>query len=388
MYAEAGGLADPAQRKALAGHAMRSEQATKHLAMIRLAQSMRPALPEQFDQDPWLLNLQNGVLDLRTCGLAPHDPGQMLTRLAPVAYDPTARCPKWLAFLDRIMDGNRGLIEYLQVAVGYSLTGDVSEQKLFILYGTGANGKSTFLETVRGMMGDYGKATASETLLARRFDGIPNDVAALRGARLVSTTETGDGRRLAEAKVKLMSGGDTMTARFMRAEFFEFRPVWKLWLATNHKPTIRGTDLAIWRRIKLIPFNVAIPEPEQDRHLADKLRAEWPGILAWALEGCITWQSCGGLPEAPEVTQATQDYKDEMDTLAMFIAECCDQGQGLQVRSGALYTAYTAWCQASGEQPATKQAFGRQLTERGYNRSHDRAGRTYLGLSIKAPAGP
>ena len=385
IYGEASRSTDEDARKAIAKHAMRTEASQKLQAMIALARSELgiPVLPKDLDTHRWLLNLQNGTLNLRTATLQPHSQANMITKLAPVEYDPSARCPLWLAFLDRIMGGKEALIGFLQRAIGYALTGDVSERALFILYGTGANGKTTFLNVVSALLGeDYAQQTPTETLLVKRFgSAIPNDVARLRGARLITAQETAEGRRLAESLVKQMTGGDKLTARFLRAEFFEFRPEFKIFLATNHKPVIRGTDKAIWDRIRLIPFNVTIPEHEQDKHLAEKLEAELPGILCWALDGCSAWQRDGlGAPQ--EVKQATASYREEMDVIADFLKDCCVMTPNAVATKGESYVAYTKWCEGAGERALAKRVFGKRIRERGIREDKTGKGHVWCGIGL------
>ncbi|HYU47276.1 MAG TPA: phage/plasmid primase, P4 family, partial [Terriglobales bacterium] len=254
-------------------------------------------------------------LNLKTGTLQPHCREDLLTKCLPIAYDPNAECPTWLDFLKTIMANNAALITFLQRAIGYSLTGDTSEQCLFIAHGSGSNGKSTFLEVLQALLGDYAESTPSASLLAKdRHDGIPNDIARLRGARLVTAVEIGEGKRLNEELVKRLTGQDTMTARFLFAEFFDFHAEFKLWIACNHLPTIRGTDHAIWRRIRLIPFTVTIPDEQQDKKLPGKLQAELPGILRWAIQGCLAWQE-QELSTPSEVIAATKDYRALMDVI-------------------------------------------------------------------------
>jgi putative DNA primase/helicase len=282
------------------------------------------------------------------------------------------------------MGGNLGLINFLQKILGYSLTGSTREQCLFFLYGLGANGKSTLLEVVQSLWGDYATRTSSETFLAKKPGGIPNDVAALRGARLAAAVEVEQGRRLAEVLVKEMTGGDTISARFMRAEWFSFKPQFKIFLATNHKPIIRGTDFAIWRRIRLIPFTVQIPKEEQDRDLPEKLRGELPGILNWAMAGCLQWRF-GGLEPPKEVDDATQDYRAEMDVLGDFIAERCILDPGADATAAELYKSYTSWAEENGEKrPLTQRAFGMSLTERGFERGKGTGNKGIrLGIGVR-----
>ncbi len=388
IYHDAAGEPDDKRRAALVAHARRSEADPRLRAMVHLAESERgmPVQPDDLDVDPMLLGVANGVLDLRGGGLRPHSRDDLLTKLVPVAYDPATACPRWRAFLDRVFAGDADVVDFVQRAVGYSLTGDTREQVFFFLYGTGQNGKSTFLETLRALLGDYGQAADFSTFLATERDGVRNDLAKLRGARLVTAVEAGEGRRLAEVLVKQVTGGDTITARFLFREFFDFTPVFKLWLGANHKPVIRGTDHAIWRRVRLIPFTVTIPEAERDRDLKAKLRAELPGILAWAVEGCLRWHRDGlGEPEA--VRAATAAYRAEMDVLGDFVAECCVEDSGASVTAAALHAAYTAWAERQGEKPLAPRTFGLRLQERGFRPRKGTAGRReWVGLRLGSGA--
>jgi putative DNA primase/helicase len=271
---------------------------------------------------------------------------------------------------------------FLQRAVGYSLTADIREQCFFLLYGAGSNGKSTFIKTISALFADYARTTPVETLLVRHGNNIPNDVARLKGARFVSAVETEGGKRLAESLVKQLTGGDKVAARFLHREFFEFEPTFKLWLAVNHKPKIRGTDHAIWRRIRLIPFTVTIPDSEQDKDLPEKLREELPGILRWAVEGCLWWQRDGlGTPEV--VKAATAGYQTEMDVVGNFLAECTESENGATVTTKELYDSYMRWCEQAGEKPITKRDLGTHLSERGFESARNWQGRFWQGLSLR-----
>jgi P4 family phage/plasmid primase-like protien len=385
IYVEASGVQDSDRGRAIAKHAMASQSATKLKAMIELAQS-EPGIPIDtgaLDQDPWLLNVDNGIIDLRVGELRPHRRGAYLSKMAPVAYDPDARCDAFLAFLERIMGGDDDLIGFLQRAAGYSLTGITTERALFVLHGGGRNGKTTLVEAISGVLGpDYADRTATDSLLARRFEQIPNDLAALRGKRFVSASEVQQGRRLDEAKVKAITGGDTITARFMRGEWFSYRPQFKLWLSTNHKPVIRGTDDAIWDRLRLIPFDVRIPDDEVDRSLGAKLRDEAPGILAWMVDGCRIWQERGLSPPA-KVLHATQAYRSEMDVLGAFLSDCCHLTEGAWATAGDLYSAYSTWAAEYGTAPISKIALGRQLADRGLEDGRTTGGtRIWKGIGI------
>ena len=284
IFQEAADVKSVELAKKLGAHAIRTQADGKLAAMIHQAES-EPTIPVRvgdMDVDPWLVNALNLTVSLRVQDQShEHDREDLMTKMGGTLYDPHAICPGWDAFLLQIMAGNERLISFLQRAVGYSLTGITSERVIFFLHGMGANGKSTFLGTIAAMMGDYAQRTPTETLLAKKENAIPNDIARLRGARFVYASETEDGKRLAESAIKDLTGGDTVSARFMRGEWFDFKPTFKLWVATNHKPVVRGTDSAIWDRIRLIPFTVTIPEDERDKHLPARLLAELPGILAW-----------------------------------------------------------------------------------------------------------
>jgi putative DNA primase/helicase len=364
IYQEAGEAENEQERKALAQHATRSEAEARIRAMLELAKSEEPVSPEDLDARPWFLNVQNGTIDLRTGRLQPHRREDLITKLAPVSYDPNATAPTFMAFLERVQPDEE-VRAFLQRAVGYSATGDTSEQCMFINYGGGANGKTTWQEIIAAALGDYAMRAPTEMLLAKPAGGIPNDVARLKGARFVAASETEEGRRLAESRVKDLTGQDTITARYMRAEWFDFKPTHKLYLSTNHKPEIRGTDAAIWRRIRLVPWSVTIPPEEQDKRLPAKLRAELPGILAWIVRGCLEWQRVG-LQPPEEVRRATGSYRAEMDVLAAFIDEECIVADHASAAAKALYGAYKAWCEDNGERPESQRRFGSRLKERGF----------------------
>lgn len=295
-----------------------------------------------------------------------------LTHHTPIAYDEKATAPTWLRFLDEVFSGDSDLIAFLQKAVGYSLTGDVREQCLFIGHGVGSNGKSVFLNILHKLLGSLSLQAAPDLLMADKQRRHPTEQADLFGKRLVICQETEEGRRLKEVLVKQLTGGDTVRARRMHEDFWEFSPSWKIWLSTNHKPEIRGTDHAIWRRIRLIPFNVKFHDPGdgwpiKDLSMEEKLTAELPGILTWAVQGCLAWQR-HGLQAPPAVKQATEGYRQEMDVLAAFLAECCVIQPHCQVSAADLYAAYTQWCERSGEFAEKQRKFGMCLTVRGFQR--------------------
>ncbi len=384
IYQEAAGAEDEERRKALARHATRSESEAKIRAMLELAKSEVPIHPDELDADPWLLNVKNGTVDLRTGTLQPHRREDLLTKMAPVEYAPGAEAPTWAAFLKRVLP-SKDLREFVRRSAGYSTTGDTREQCLFINHGTGANGKSTFQEAFGAALGDYALRTPTEMLLAKRAGGVPNDIARLKGARFVAASETEENRRLAESLVKDLTGQDTISARFMRAEWFDFKPTHKLWLSTNHKPEIRGVDNAIWRRIRLIPWSVTIPPKDQNKELLEELRTELPGILAWLVRGCLEWREQGlNAPEA--VREATRAYRAEMDTLAAFMADCCERGDDKDAFASELWKAWQRWCEETGEKPETQKRFGQRLAERGFlNHRDSKTGRKkWFGLHLRS----
>ena len=305
-------------------HARKSASKGRLRAMIDLARWF-PGISVPvglLDRDPWLLNCQNGTLDLRTGELKPHDPMDLITKMLPIDYDSEATCPVWETTLVKIMGGAEEKISFLKRVFGYGMTGMISEQCMFVLYGSGANGKSTILEIYRELLAGYAMHTTTASLLGSSGSPIRNDLARLNGARFVSAVEIGMGKKLDEALVKQLTGGDQVTARFLYNEFFEYKPEFKLFIAANHKPDIQGVDHGIWRRIHLIPFDVTIPTEEIDRDLPDKLRAELTGILAWAVQGCREWQE-HGLNVPASIANATAAYRDEMDIVAEFLNDRC-----------------------------------------------------------------
>ena len=371
------------QIAALMAHIKTSLSTSKLKAMIENAQS-EPGIavqPEHLDTDPWLLNVANGTLDLKTGHLRDHAREDLLTVVLPVAYDATAACPLWEAFLHRIMVGNQNLIAFLQRAIGYALTGVIREHVLLILYGTGRNGKSTFLNLLRVLLGAYAMKAPSELLMVSHNDRHPTERADLFGKRFVSAIETEQGRKLAEVFVKEATGGDNIRARRMREDFWEFQPTHKVFLATNHKPVISGTDTAIWERIRLVPFEVTIPDGERDTTLPEKLEHELSGILTWALQGCRQWQE-QGLGEPDEVKHATAGYRMEMDVLGQFIEDCCLTGSQYRVKASDLYEAYQHWCHEQGVQGEVQRSWGMRLTERGYESGKVQGRSWWKGIAL------
>lgn len=390
MYAEASQLQNDTERKELIDHARKCESAARIGAMVDLSQSELPADPEQLDGEntEWYLNCLNGVVDLKTGRLFPHSEVKehFITKLAPAVYDSSAKCPQWLEFLGVIMEGNQDLVYYLQKLLGYSLTADISEQKFFIMHGCGANGKSTLLNVIARIMGDYATVCPINTLLVKQdTGGASSDIARLKGARLVTSSESDEGRRLSEAIIKQLTGGDKVTARFLFGEFFEFKPVLKLILCTNHKPEIRGIDHAIWRRVQLIPFNVKIDESQQDKDLPEKLWQEASGILNWLIEGCKAWQR-EGLGQPAEIQAATSEYRDENDIVEQFLNENVEfvAIKDVKIKCGTMYKMFTDWCRDTGNHFDISQiAFSRRLQEKGLEKNEKKGRDGYFWLGVR-----
>jgi putative DNA primase/helicase len=342
---------------------------------------------EQYDQDHWLLNCQNGTLDLRTGALLVPQRDHMQTKILPIEYDIHAAASVWAAFLERIMRSHAEVIPFLQRAIGYSLTGSNREHKFFVLHGSGRNGKSTFVETILAMLGDYAQSSNPETWLRQAGGrGAEPDIARLPGIRFVSTAEIGEGRALDEARVKAIVAGDRITTRQLYQPAFDFAPIAKLWISTNHAPKIRGNDEGMWRRVCLIPFDETIGYDEMDRDLPRKLREELPGILAWAVRGCTEWLK-RGLEEPDVVRRRTSEYRTDQDILGQFLSECCIEDPDSRVRAADLYQHYVNWAQQQGyRHPLTANAFGRRLGDRGFESAKPGGAAIRIGLRLQSTA--
>ena len=365
IYDEVKTTARSEDQKRLSDHARQSQLRAKLDAMVVVAETELDVLvsPKELDADPLLLNVENGTIDLETGELLEPDPGNLITKQAPVTYDPDATCPMWDACLDRILHGDRDLISFIQRAIGYSLTGKCTEQVLFMLYGVGANGKSTFIDTLRRVLGDYATQADYSTFLASKGERSGSDLARLCGPRFVSASEPDDGKRLDEATIKNITGGEPIVARKLYHEPFTFTPEFKLFLSANHRPTVRGNGHALWRRLLLIPFTVVIPREEWIDDLKEKLfEQEAPGILKWAVEGCLEWQQHGLKPPSA-VTAATAEYRDEFDTIGQFLRECCEQGEGLSEETNLLFNAYRTWMTDRNDVPLNLTRFGTLLSD-------------------------
>lgn len=386
FYEETKGVEDLKERADLASHALKSENTGKLKAMVENAQSDdRVAIRlSDLDADPWLFNCLNGTIDLRTGDLRAHDRADRITKCSPVAFDPDADCPQWKSALRLWMNGDEEMIAFLQRALGLSLTGLTSDNCFFFAHGPGRNGKSVCIRTAEYVLGDYAQPTRAETIMARPRGDTSNDLAALVGIRFVPTIEVDEGSKLAEGLVKQLTGGDRVSVRFLYGEYFAFTPKFKLWLVANSKPIIKGTDAAIWTRVRLIPFEVTIPKEQQDPELTERLKDEGPGILQWMCEGCLDWQR-GGLRPPAKVLLATEEYREEMDTFSQFLEDRCLIVPDGMVFASTLYVAYTEWCSANGERPWSKKRFGSVLADRGFKRDRaptsDRA-RMWIGIEV------
>ena len=363
--------AQRAEDAALVKHIRRSMSSKNKEAMLKEARHLEgvPIYPAQLDRYRHVINLPNGVIHLKKGGeLRPHNPEYYLSKMAGTPYDPDAACPRWLAFLEDVTLGDREMIRYLQVLCGYCLTGSTQEQCMYFLHGNGRNGKSTFMDVLARVLGDYAVNAQPETLMVRDKTGgtqARGDIARLEGARMVSTFEPNAGFRLDEGMVKQMTGGDLITARYMYKAEFEFRPEFKILMATNYKPEIRGTDDGIWRRVRLIPFEAAIPEDRVDPRLPEKLAEELPGILGWMLEGAKIWYQEGRFPTCQRIDGASQEYRREMDHLAQFLSAGVLPQEGGAVKAVDLYACYTAWAKEEGYRyPKSASRFGAEMKKK------------------------
>jgi P4 family phage/plasmid primase-like protien len=387
MFREASHLVDPDDAEKHAKHKFASETRNRREAMRTVAASEKgiPVLPDDLDANRWFLNVQNGTIDLKTGELRPPRREDLITAQSPIIYDPSMPCPLWLKTLEKILSKNPLMIGFLQRLFGLCLTGDVSEQVLPILYGSGANGKTTILNVMLEILGpDYATIAPPGLLMVKRGETHPTERAVLFGKRLVVDMESAEGARLNEQFVKQMTGGDKITTRRMREDFWSFWPTHKVLLCTNHKPQIQESKEAIWRRIRLIPFSVRIPDTEQDKTLPRRLQAEYPGILAWCVRGCLDWQR-EGLGEPTEVKAATKDYRDEQDVLGAFLDENTTRDPDAKIRCGQLYARYRRWAEDGKERIMTLTAFGEAMKERGIEKKTSR-GKWYRGIALSDPS--
>lgn len=370
--------------KAITKHSLQSMDASKVSAGLQMLKSILgvSVSVNDLDADPWMIGTTDGMIDLKTGMPITPDRSKLITKKIGTRYDESATCPTWGRFLHTVTNGDGELIQFLQSAVGYTLTGSNREQCLFFLHGSGQNGKGVFSETIKRLIGDYGQ-TAPESLFTKdRNQSATNDVARLAGCRMAIAAELEEGSCFAESRIKSLTGGDTITARFLHQEFFDFAPSHHFWISGNHKPTVKGSDLGIWRRIRLIPFTVRISDAEKDPNLADKLADELPGILNWAIEGCLRWQREGLIPPHC-VKQATEEYRIDEDVVGQFLQDCTVEDASGRVLISSLYEAYQAWASKGGiKRPDTARTLNRKLEERGNQRLMSGGGRFWKGIAL------
>ena len=383
-YAQAQTIGDLKMRLEQAKWAIASESRMRLNATIELAKDTEPIANsgDNWDSNTWLLGASNGVADLRSGQLLEGSPGDGITMTTGIDFDPEAKCPRWEQFLVEVF-GDTEVIDWVQRAVGYTITGETSEQCVFIGHGAGANGKSTFSETLNLVLGDYAFTSPFSTFELQQRSAIPNDLAALEFRRFVSSSETNDNTRLNEARLKAISGGDRITARFLHQEHFSFYPHLKLWLFVNHKPKVVDDSQGFWRRVRLIPFARQFVGDADDKHLKETLRNEAPGILAWCVRGCLEWQKRGLDPVPASVQMATEEYRSESDALSDFISEKCTEHPSAAVKAAELYSAYKEWAAAQGLGPRetlTATAFGRRMGER--HAKEKKGVITYRGIGL------
>ncbi|MDD2246397.1 MAG: phage/plasmid primase, P4 family [Proteiniphilum sp.] len=383
--------------KAFSSWAYKSEARAALNNMVKLAEDSKRVIvtPDNLDNDDYLFNLRNGTLDLKTFELKEHNRMNFITRIADYEYDGRSQCPLFNQYLNRIFRSREDkdeMIAFLRRAVGYTLTGSTQEQSLFLLYGSGANGKSVFLDILNALMGEYGTVTQSKTFTTERGE-ISNDIAALAGKRMVYASENSSDTKLDESMIKQLTGGENISARFLHQEFFTFKPRFKIWWAFNHPPAITDMTNSIWRRIKIIPFNEVLPENEWDKKLAEKIiTRELSGVFNWAICGLKDYYALGSLNPPKIVADATQRYKEDQDILHDFITEFCEEptandpfGKQFMIKASELYEAYKSWNTYNGdEKPMSSTKFGRLLHDKGIQRDRKADGKYYIGLKLKS----
>lgn len=376
-------IEDHDKRKRAFTYLMGAENAAKRRGMLETA-SILPEFTstiDQYDTDQWLMGTPDGTLNLEMGNLQEARRCDLITMSLGTHYDPQAAYPRWRRFLSEVFADDAELISFIQRAVGYSLTGDCREQKLFLCYGAGANGKSVFLETLALLMGDYAANAAFSTFDADKRSDATNDLAALKGRRFVTVIESDEDRRLAEARIKAVTGQDRITCRFLYGQLFTYTPAFKLWMAMNHKPIIRDAGQGMWRRIRLIPFTQTF-EGREDKHLAQTLRAELPGILNWAIEGLRAWK-VSGLGTATVVEDATAQYRKESDLLGQWFEDSALSDPRETLPASDAYDSFRNWCKSYGFREPTQTSFGRSMEERGYKKIKQAGKRQYDGVMLR-----
>jgi putative DNA primase/helicase len=376
-------------------HLRQSGNKIKKYNMIELAKDEEgiSILPETLNQDIWLLNLNNGTFNLSKDNftLKPHNKKDYITKKIDINYNQDAKCELWLKFLNKIFNNNQDVIKFVQKSLGYSLTGSTQEQCLFILHGEGSNGKSTFIDTIEKIMGEYAKNTPPETLMTKiSTNNASPDICRMKGVRFIPSVETEEDKTFSEVLLKQLTGNDTISARKLYQDFESFKIEGKYWIACNHKPNIRGTDNAIWRRIRTIPFNVTIADNEKDKDFANKLLREKEGILNWIIQGCKLWH-LEGLEPVEDIKNATNEYRNEQDIINAFIDECCVIGSDkYTINVSDFYKAYKDWCENNGEIPISGNKLAKKMKQRKFEKKRNSSGLSrfkwfYEGIGINKP---
>lgn len=361
----------------------KSQSKSRIDAMLEMAKADARICISQdaLDRNHFLVGVLNGTLDLKTGQVRQSRPEDLITQYIAVKYDPQASCSGWVSFINQVSCGRQDLADYIQEISGYSLSGSIQEQKMFVMTGKGANGKSTFIEVFQDMLGDYAKTTPAHSLMRSESRAIRNDIARLRGARFVPAVEINSGKQLDEAQVKRLTGGDKITARFIGQEYFEFTPQAKFFLAVNTLPEVSGADDGIYRRMRFIPFDMSIADDKINNTLPDQLKAEKTGILAWAVEGFKRWNKNGKLSEPKCVQEASRDFRSIMDTIGSFIEDRCERHPDKRIPKGTLYSEYLKWARKACVEPVTMKKFGTLIGQQGIKHSKSGDTRFWQGIS-------
>ncbi|MBO4639935.1 MAG: hypothetical protein J5710_09295 [Treponema sp.] len=385
MYRGMRYITDRQLEAAFEKHLIKSESFRRIQALEGLLKISEEIKVEDFELDTnnYYFNVDKYTLNLKTMRVMEPNQKHLITKKSNFIFEKGTDCPTWNLFLMQIFNKDLQLIRFIQKAMGYALSGDVSEQCLFILWGTGANGKSTFLNVMLELFGDYATSTGIETFMKKNSEQ-SNDLARLKGLRLVTTSEIEQGRQISESLIKVVTGEDALTARFLYGEYFSFKPTFKIFMATNHKPKIRGADNGIWRRIKMIPFTVTIPPEQRDKNLTAKLIAENSGILNWLLKGYAMWKK-EGLEEPDAVREANEEYRMDMDSVGTFVTDCLELDASLQWRlpTNLLYQTYIKWCNKNNERVMSQKWLGMRMSEKGFKRVITNGQRLWCGLAVK-----
>lgn len=371
--------------ESLVKYSMRCRDRAKVMSGIEMLKSVQgvTVAAGDLDADPWLLGTPSGMIDLRTGRTIPPNKAALVTKSIACDFDPSANCPIWERVIHTAAGGDAELIRFLQTWTGYTLTGLVKEECLAFFHGTGANAKGTYTEAIRRLLGDYAITAPESLFVVDRNSTATNDIARLAGCRMACAAEVEEGASFAESRLKAITSRDAITARFLHKEFFDFQPTHKLWISGNHKPCVRGVDLGIWRRIRLVPFAVTIPKEERDLDLADKLRGELPGILNWALAGCLLWQR-EGLQTPQCVAKATSEYQAAEDIIGQFLADCTEDAEDARTLQSSLFESYQEWGVKQGiRKLLSATMLNRKLEERGLQRIKNRGVRSWQNLALK-----